>query len=188
MVIDEKEITLRLESKDEQCMRMLFDRYYHALCTYALKYLPSLSDAEDTVQNVFISLWENKKGQRFEGSLRAYLFGAVTKAALKLQQRQGRFVFNDIEMHVNQLLDEMIAFNEEEAESRKMKLQQEVDSLPPKSKEIFTAIVLENLSYKQTAEKYHVSVNTVKTLYALALRKLRDNLGDLFVMALFLYH
>ena len=69
-----------------------------------------------------------------------------------------------------------------------MKLQQEVDSLPPKSKEIFTAIVLENLSYKQTAEKYHVSVNTVKTLYALALRKLRDNLGDLFVMALFLYH
>ena len=71
MVPDIKESTIirLLEAGDERCMKMMFDTYYQALCTYIMRYLISVEDAEDIVQMVFISLWNNKRGQEFSGSL-----------------------------------------------------------------------------------------------------------------------
>lgn len=184
MFSEETDIIVKLKAKDEKCMQMLFDHYYHALCTYALKYLPALQDAEDVVQNVLVSFWENKRGQQFEGSVRPYLFGAVTKASLKLLERRGRIVFDDIELYVDRFLEETLWYEDEELNLLKAKLKKEIDRLPEKSREVFNAIVLESLSYKQVAERYHISLNTVKTHYSHALKKLRDNLGDIFIILL----
>ena len=73
-----EDIKRMLEAGDERCMKLLFDKFYRALCMYALRYPVSPEVAEDIVQTVFISLWTNKRGKPFEGSLRSYLFGAVT--------------------------------------------------------------------------------------------------------------
>ncbi len=186
MQYTEKTIIELLRLKDERCVRMMFDNYYHALCVYALKYLPSIEDAEDVVQNVFISFWENKKGHEFEGFLHSYLFGAVAKASLKVLEKKGRIVFDDVEEHVNLLLEDMALADEEELDILKERLSLEVSRLPEKAREVFNAIVLENLSYKQAAERYNISLNTVKTHYSHALKKLRESLGDLLVIVLML--
>ena len=57
MVPDIKESTIirLLETGDERCMKMMFDTYYQALCTYVMRYLISVEDAEDIVQTVFIA-------------------------------------------------------------------------------------------------------------------------------------
>ena len=51
MVPDIKESTIirLLEAGDERCMKMMFDTYYQALCTYIMRYLISVEDAEDIV-------------------------------------------------------------------------------------------------------------------------------------------
>ena len=184
MQYTEEDIVELLKLKNEKCVRMMFDNYYHALCVYALKYLSSLEDAEDVVQNVFISFWENRKGHEFAGSLQAYMFGAVTKASLKVLEKQGRVYFDDIEEHVNSLLEEVAVTDEEEFASLRERLIKEVNQLPEKAREVFNAIALENLSYKQVAERYNISLNTVKTHYSHALKKLRESLGDLLIVAL----
>lgn len=173
---NESEIIERLALSDECCVKMMFDNYYRALCVYALKYLNCIEDSEDVVQNVFVTFWENKKGQFFDGSVRSYLFGAVAKASLKHIERSGRFVFDDIELHVNQFLEEMNLYEEEELIRLREKLNREIEKLPQKSKEVFKAIVLENQPYKKVASRLNVSVNTVKTHYSHALKQLRDNL------------
>ena len=71
-MFSEEDILEKLKCRDERCMRMLFDNYYHALCVYALKYLPLLEDAEDVVQNVFVAFWVNKQGKVFEGSVLSF--------------------------------------------------------------------------------------------------------------------
>ena len=146
--------------------------------------MSSIEDAEDVVQNVFISFWENRKGHESAGSLQAYLFGAVTKASLKVLEKQGRVYFDDIEEHVNSLLEEVAVTDEEEFASLRERLIKEVNQLPEKAREVFNAIALENLSYKQVAERYNISLNTVKTHYSHALKKLRESLGDLLIVAL----
>lgn len=182
--LSEENIIEALKAGNETCIRMIFDKYYRSLCVYALKYVPALEDAEDIVQNVFVTFWENKKGSRFEGSLRAYLFGAVAKASLKLLDKYNRFRFDDIEEHVNLFLEEVAFYEEEELDILKKKIESEIMQLPEKSREVFKAIVLENLTYKQVAERYHISVNTVKTHYSNALRQLRRNLGKIVAFLL----
>ena len=54
-----------------------------------------------------------------------------------------------------------------------------------KCREVFIAIVLKNLSYKEVAEKLNVSVNTVKTHYSRALKQLREHL-DIIALLFFI--
>ena len=111
-------------------------------------------------------------------------FGAVAKASLKLLDKYNRFKFDDIEEHVNLFLEEIAFYEDEELNILKEKIEFEIIQLPEKSREVFKAVVLENLTYKQVAERYHISVNTVKTHYSNALRQLRRNLGKIVAFLL----
>ena len=188
MVPDVKESTIirLLETGDERCMKMMFDTYYQALCTYVMRYLISVEDAEDIVQTVFISLWNNKRGQEFSGSLRAYLFGAASKASLQFMRDRGKAYFVDIELHVDDFLEEMSRDNEVELEKMKEYLYAAIEDLPANPKKVLTAIVFNNTPYKMVAEEMGISVNTVKTYYARALQALRKSLDGKTFCLLFL--
>ena len=176
MVPDVKESTIirLLETGDERCMKMMFDTYYQALCTYVMRYLISVEDAEDIIQTVFISLWNNKRGQVFTGSLRAYLFGAVSKASLQFMRDRERMYFVEIELHIDDFLEEMS--RDVELEKMKENLYAAIEDLPANPKKVLTAIVFNNTPYKVVAEEMGISVNTVKTYYARALQALRKSL------------
>ena len=188
MVPDVKESTIirLLETGDERCMKMMFDTYYQALCTYVMRYLISMEDAEDIVQTVFISLWNNKRGQEFSGSLRAYLFGAASKASLQFMRDRGKAYFVDIELHVDDFLEEMSRDNEVELEKMKEYLYAAIEDLPANPKKVLTAIVFNNTPYKMVAQEMGISVNTVKTYYARALQALRKSLDGKTFCLLFL--
>ena len=188
MVPDVKESTIirLLETGDERCMKMMFDTYYQALCTYVMRYLISMEDAEDIVQTVFISLWNNKRGQEFSGSLRAYLFGAASKASLQFMRDRGKAYFVDIELHVDDFLEEMSRDNEVELEKMKEYLYAAIEDLPANPKKVLTAIVFNTTPYKMVAEEMGISVNTVKTYYARALQALRKSLDGKTFCLLFL--
>ena len=188
MVPDVKESTIirLLETGDERCMKMMFDTYCQALCTYVMRYLISMEDAEDIVQTVFISLWNNKRGQEFSGSLRAYLFGAASKASLQFMRDRGKAYFVDIELHVDDFLEEMSRDNEVELEKMKEYLYAAIEDLPANPKKVLTAIVFNNTPYKMVAEEMGISVNTVKTYYARALQALRKSLDGKTFCLLFL--
>lgn len=174
----EEEIVRYLKQGDERCMRMIFEGYYQPLCVYALKFILSFEDAEDIVQDILIAFWENKRKAAFIGSVRAYLFGAVQKACLNQLKISGRRSLENIGAYSDRLMAEIEHLNDEESVIRRNQLKKEVDKLPEKCREIFMAIVLENLQYKEVAEKLNISVNTVKTQYARALKQLRGNLDQ----------
>lgn len=67
-------------------------------------------------------------------------------------------VFEGLETHLNQLMEEEMPESDEDIALRKQKLFREIEALPEKCREVFVAIVLENLSYKEVAEKLNVSV------------------------------
>ena len=46
-----------------------------------------------------------------------------------------------------------------------------------KTKEIFKAVVLDNLTYQQVGDRFGITVNTVKTMYYRALKQLKEELG-----------
>ena len=176
MVYSESEIIHELEAGNENCLNMLFDNYYRALCVYAFRFVSDGDDVEDIVQEVFVSFWMNKKRTVFSGSLRSYLFGAVAKAAAKFATRRAKIMFDDVEKYVDQneftrLRDNVYA---------------RVEALPEKTKNIFKAVVLDNMTYQQVGERFGITVNTVKTMYYRALKQLKEELGGNAVVLFFI--
>lgn len=140
---------------------MLFDNYYRSLCVYAFRFVSDGDDVEDIVQEVFVSFWMNKKRTVFSGSIRSYLFGAVAKAASKFATRRGKIKFDDVEKYVDQFLEELGEYDENEFARLRDKVYARVEALPGKTKEIFKAVVLDNMTYQQVGERFGITVNTI---------------------------
>lgn len=176
------EILQNLKKGDEKAYKELFDLYYIPLCIYSLKYCYCYDVAEDIVQDLFIKFWNEKLYLKIDNTISPYLFKAVKNNSLQFQKS------NPHTDEINDYLYKVIEGDEEEIdmeslEREKEKLYQEIEKLPEKSREIFKAIVLDNLRYKEVANQFDISVNTVKTQYSRALSKLRESL-DIIVLLL----
>ncbi len=165
----------RLKSGDSSAYRELFDLYYLPLSLYSLKYCDSFALAEDIVQEIFVKFWDEKLYLKLEKSIGPYLFKSVKNNTLSALKKKSKYHFEEIENQINKLfIDDsldMTSFEEE-----KKKLYSEIEALPAKCKEVFKAIVLDNLKYKEVASQLGISVNTVKTHYSRALKQLRSTL------------
>lgn len=184
-MVDERDIIRRVEKGDITAMKTIFDNYYRMLSLYALQYVTTTEDAEDIVQDALVSFWNYKKGAEFYGSVKAYLFGAVKKSAATFIKKSGRYIVLDYNAYPEPTAEETDRYEEDEVLRRRLRMEAEVDRLPEKSREVFKAIALDNMRYKDVAAKLGVSVNTVKTHYVRALRQLRSNLGILLLSVIY---
>ena len=173
----EESFLQRINTKQPEAFRELFSEFYNSLVLFAMGFVEQQDVAEDIVQEVFVSFWMNKKRTVFSGSVRSYLFGAVAKAASKFATRRGRVMFDDVEKYVDQFLEELGEYDEDEFACLRDKVYARVEALPERTKEIFKAVVLNNLTYQQVGERFGITVNTVKTLYYRALKQLKEELG-----------
>lgn len=111
------------------------------------------------------------------------MFKSVKNNTLLFVKNNAKYQFEDIESQINKLMEEE-AIDLQNIEKEKVKLYQEIDALPEKCKEVFKAIVIENLKYKEAAAKLGVSVNTIKTHYSRALKQLRHSLDMIIILLL----
>ncbi len=176
----ELEILDRLKSGEQSAYKKLFDLYYIPLCIYSLKFVDSYDQAEDIVQEVFVEFWNKKHFMNIESTLKAYLFVTVKNNSLRYLKKHNKLIFDSIDDLGLDIL-EIEEIDQDELNRKKEILYKEINALPEKCREVFIEIVLNDLKYKEAAEKLGVSVNTIKTNLARALKKLRTSL-DLIVL------
>lgn len=183
MILKDIEILNKLKKEDYSAFKNLFNQYYKPLCVYSLKYCDSYSQAEDIVQELFVKFWNDKLYHKINGNIGPYLFKSVKNNTLLFIKDKSRYQFEDIESQLNILIEDEIG-DIENIEKEKIKLYKEIEALPEKCKEVFKAIVIENLKYKEAAAQLGISVNTVKTHYSRALKQLRNSLDIIIILLL----
>ena len=179
--IDDQDILARFASDDEEALKLLFAKYYRALSIYALKFIDDVQAAEDIVQEFMVRFWEEKKYKQIKGSLKNYLFTSIRNRSLNYLES-----FHHAKKDYLENLKEVFTFEQftdDELAEKKAKLNKEIEELPEKMQEVLKMIVFENKKYKDVAEELDVSLNTVKTQYSRALKKLRSSL-DVIVLLL----
>lgn len=188
MKSDDLNILINLKLEKPRALKELFDVYYVPLCIYALKYCDSFSQAENIVQDLFVKFWDKKIYLKLENQIAPYLYKAVKNNALKIVKKNSKYRFETIENRANDLIfEEKYDPFFSDKDVNKEKLHQTIETLPNKSKEVFKAIVLGDLKYKEVALELGISVNTVKTHYSRALKQLRSSLQTIILLHLFLF-
>ena len=160
------EILDLLKRGEKKGLQLLFHKFYKPLVMYAMKYVHRQDEAEDMVQEVFIKFWEKNSFISVASQLKAYLYQAVRNHCLNYLEKNERIEITEEEM------SEEAIWN-----LRMEEIYQEINNLPPRSREIFIAIVFHNKKYKEIAGELNISVNTVKTILSRAMLTLKNNLN-----------
>lgn len=165
-------LALFTDNSDE-AFKLMFDRYYSALCVVARMYTGDQAAAEDIVQQVFIVFWEQKCYQRVTISIKAYLQTSVRNASLNFLQKKKNIDRNQAGMPCDAAAGQALDFllNREEQKV----IEKAISELPEQCRKVFEMVYFEDTQYKAVAENLQISVNTVKSHLRNALRILKNN-------------
>ena len=170
MQVDDKLICRFLGEHDHRGMEVLFEFYYRSLVLWADTFLSDIPAAEDVVQDFLVDFWEKRAYERItSGSIRGYLFAAVRNRALKLLEKR------DVLREAGGVLPVLVDESDTDwlTEEILQAVEAEIEKLPPRMREVLRAVYIDGLSYRETAEKFVISIATVKTLLVNALKRLR---------------
>jgi len=175
---DDNELYRKLKVGDQQAFKVLFQKYYSALCHYGFQLLQDSEMAEEIVQELFVRIWEKRESLTIESSVKHYLFISVKNQCLNhLQHQKIRRQYADKMMKSSeQEIDTEQYFMEVELIKR---IEKSIESLPPKRQEIFRLSREQGLKYKEIAEELNISIKTVEAQMGLALKFLRAELKEL---------
>jgi RNA polymerase sigma factor (sigma-70 family) len=166
-----------LASADErEAFRVIYERYWEALYKKALYHLKYEQEAEDAVQEIFISLWRNRNTIDASNSLSSYLFTALKYYIIKQVYRKARKGVL-LPLSVEEL--EQTELTAEEAMHLKeiqTFIKIEVSALPKRMQQIYLLSRESNLQVSQIAQQLNISEQTVKNTLTTVLKKLRQKL------------
>lgn len=161
----------------------IFRVFYRMLCREARGFFRNDHLVEEVVCDVFLKLWNNRESLEINTSLKDYLSKAVYNnsvnyyRALKVQEKLKNEVAEQHKQRYS-LADlgqdplEYIITSELE-----QKLNDAIESLPPRYKEAFKLSRFQQLKYSEIAIKMGISVDGVKMNIKKALEQLREKMG-----------
>jgi RNA polymerase sigma-70 factor (family 1) len=166
---------LELKKGREQAYRHLYKLYYSELCNYAYMLSDNEEIAKDIVQHTLVKIWEKRMLLTINTSLKGYLLKAVYNHFIDTQRKKKKedHMLQDLKQEA---LLEFIETSAEEIENMHLLIDQEIDHLPKKCKNIFVLAKKEGLKYKEVAQKLNISVKTVERQMTIALKKIRKKL------------
>ncbi len=167
---------------NEEAFKDLYNKWKELVYCTALKFVKSPFDAEDILQQVFISLWISRGKLSNVENHQAYIFTIVhnkVAAFFKIASNRNKLYKHLYESGSNEsrITDEQLDFNE-----RNRRFQLAVNQLPEQQKKVYQLSRLEGFSNAEIADSLGISINTVKSHIAAALKTLRKNVGILLAL------
>ncbi|MCD4773395.1 MAG: RNA polymerase sigma-70 factor [Bacteroidales bacterium] len=163
---------------DETSFEELFRKHFNGLCFFAQNYVKDFDMAKEIVQESFINLWEKRQSIDISKSVKSYLTTSIRNKCLNYLRDTKKF---NTEIILSDVLFQEVDFEQSDKLIEKElnnKINNAIDDLPEKCKEIFQLNRFENLKYKEIAVKLNISIKTVETQMSKALKHLRKKLKD----------
>ncbi|MFN7177381.1 MAG: RNA polymerase sigma factor [Thermaurantiacus sp.] len=162
---------------DRQALRHLYDALAMKLLGVAMRILGDRYDAEDVVQDVFVTIW--RKADSFQpgrASAEAWLVAITRNRAIdRLRQRGRRPSAPEslLEFHAD---PDARADRGAEVADANQTVSRALASLDPRHAAVIRAAWLEGLSYDELSAREGVPVGTIKTWVFRGLRRMREGL------------
>ena len=163
----------RIREGDIKVFEQLFRTFYTPLYGYSLSITGNAANAEDIVQELFYTLWKDRKKLNILYSLKSYLYKAVRNRSLQYITGQ----------KTHQFANEQIAAGSSEGTTvnpQSLLEYKELDELlqrcmrkmPERRRHIFRLHRFEGLKYTEIADSLSVSVKTIEAEMSKALKLL----------------
>ena len=171
-VFDHTHIKARIER--------IYKSYRKLLCLLAERIVGNKEDAEDIVNDLFLKLWETRDQLHQTKELLVYIYRSVRNSSLKYVEHK-----QVIREYIHAVSNDPHLCNEQDnahplsiiiSNESLDEIEQAINTLPSKCKEIFILARMEGLTHQDIAEKLGITINAVNRQITIARNKLRQML------------
>ena len=174
---NDKNLFIQINKGNKQSFELLFRTYYASLILFARTYIPDQDDCEEIVQGFFLKLWEDRSKINITNSVKSYLFSSIRNRCLN-QIKHEKIKQEYQNQVMNSPADELSISNYFIEPDLIEKINNCINELPPRRKEIFILSREHGLKYREIADQLGISIKTVETQMGHALQELREKLKD----------
>lgn len=172
MICPDENTLRKVTQGDEEAFSQLYNFYKTPALRFSISLLKDEEEAENLTQELFLKIWIRREQIKPEQNFTSFLFTCLRNMAFdyfKKMEKNQQMRLNYLDMMDVQSDDEM-----EETERRICNVQNAVESLSTKRKQILKLNIEEGKSYQEIAEFLRISKNTVKNQLVKAKQLLRE--------------
>lgn len=179
-----------LRTGDEKALSIIYKQYWELMYLAAYNLVKNKEVCEDIVQEIFISVWNNREKIKIKVSLKSYLYASTIYRVYDYFRKNSKVI--KVELLEN--FDSRIQSCNPETRLMHKELMEYIDSiideLPGKCKIVFKLSREDQLSHKEIADKLNISPRTVEGHISKALKLLKASISNSasFGLILFIFH
>lgn len=165
-----KDLILRCKKQDRKAQEQLYRLYAAKLFGLCLKYSDNKQQAEDNLQDGFVTIFEKISQYKDAGSFEGWMKRIIINTALQKHRRQKVYgITNE-----NQLKEEEVEVETEELSVGF--LLECVQALPDRYRQVFNLYAMDGYSHKEIAGMLNISEGTSKSNLARARMSLKEKI------------
>ncbi len=181
----DEQLVDRIKAGEDRAFLEVYKRYRGILYLFACRIAADEDQAEDLVQEVFLSLWNHRFSFQLRGSLSSYLYSAVRYRFFDWVDKQR--VRRDYAHGFGKWLDLDPTPTDSKVLAAELEtlVEEALTQLPATMRRIFELSHKDQLSNQEIAELTGLSEKTVRNNLSRALKSLRHRLGPYRFLLLF---
>lgn len=180
-------IPMHNDKKNIEVLESLFTTFYPTLSAFCAKYVKDKDVARDIIQDIFLTVWENRSKIDFSTPLHSYLLKLAHNQCINylehlkvenkyLQTTASKLM--EMEAGYDDLFDQLVADAVQE------QIEKTVEELPAQCRDIFRKSRYEGMNHQAIADELQISVRTVETQIYRALKVLKKALNHMLMLVL----
>lgn len=169
---------------DQNALECLFSIYFPRLNNFAKNVVKDDVISQDIVQDVFVKVWE-KRAEIETINLEAFLFRLVRNRCIdyikrlkvvnnRMQEIQISSKYEEL-YRIDFIGDEPYVLIEKEL---KLKIEQTIETLPDRCREVFVLSRINGLKNREIAEKLDISIKNVERHLSRAMQSFKENFAE----------
>lgn len=138
-------------------------------------------DADDVLQETFLKAWQNLGSFRGEAKLYTWIYRIALFEAINYNKKKKRITDNEyaVSEDTNYLLESAVADPYFDGDKGELILQQALDTLPPKQRQVFEMRYFDEIPYREMAAITDTSEGALKASYHHAVKKIQQYVSEL---------
>ena len=169
--------------------------FFSRMKRFARQYVIHEEDAENIVQDIFFELWEKQLEFTSFVNLNGFLFMMLKNRCIDflrrktLEQQAVEEIQSEYIRTLRLKFESLAALDNKFLNESNIDtiIQDAIESLPEKCREIFVMNKIEGKKQKTIAHELNISINTVESQMAIAYKKLKEALKDHVLLFLFFF-
>ncbi|GAA4321198.1 RNA polymerase sigma-70 factor [Mucilaginibacter gynuensis] len=162
-----------MQADDQKALLLLMKKYDRALFRYIYSRINSAENAKEAVQDIFITLWNNRYSIQINDTISPYLYKAAKYKVVDFYTAANREIINYEALLPEYQYDAAPAADQDIVASELEDwFSSEINKLPESVKNVFKLSRLEQLTIKDIARRLSLSEQTVKNNLTIALKHL----------------